>query len=194
MRQIGDRRLRWRRTPRFAEYVGAATWQQRTTLFAAFVGGLTCVYLVVHLLGLEFRVPGLDAPASTPAFVAAPRAQRHPLVVHVPVAVLAERPSARRTHERKQPVTRSRHATAPEAVAPSAAAPPSTEAPAPEPPPADAPAPPPQEPAAPVQPPPVVEAATAALAPVPSLPPLPELGVPSVELPPVPPVALPAFP
>jgi hypothetical protein len=197
MRQIGDRRLRWRRTSRFAEYVGAATWQQRATLSVAVAGGLACVYLVVHLLGLEIRVPGLDAPEGTPAFVASPPAHRQQLVVHVPAAVLGERPRAeRRAHGGTKSLTRSRRTAAPEVVETPAAAPPTSEAPAPAPPAADAPAPPPQAAAAPAQP-PSVDAATVTVAPDVALPPLPEIGLPTVELPPVPPVppvALPTLP
>lgn len=205
MRQIGDRRLRWRRAPRLAEYVGAATWQQRATLSVAVAGGLACVYLVMYLLGLEIRVPGLDPPASTPAFVAAPSAQRQPDVVHVPAAVLARRTSARRAPEPAKSVTPSRPVVAREAPTVPAAPPPATEAPVPAPapapvpvpvpPPADAPAPtpPPQETPAPVQP-PLVEPENVVVVPAPALPSLPELGVPNVELPPVPSVALPTLP
>jgi hypothetical protein len=198
MRQIGDRRLRWRRAPRFAEHVGAATWQQRATLSFALVGGLICVYLVVHLLGLEIRVPGLDAPARTPAFVAAPQAARQLPAVTVRVTVPTARPrAARPTRVRPATLTRSRRVPAPPPppvvqgpvsqptpAGPAPAAPPSTQAPAP----------PPQATPAAAAPPLVAPVVVEPAPSLPELPKLPELPVPSVPPLPALPVPLPTVP
>jgi hypothetical protein len=197
MRQIGDRRLRWRRVPRFAEYIGAATWQQRATLSGAIVGGLMCAYLVVHLLGLEIRVPGLDAPARTPAFVATPQASRHrqvTLTVHS--TVLAARPrTARPSRVRPTTVRRSRRAQAPPVVESPPAQPPAS-APA-APPTPKAPASPPQATPAAAEPPlaaPVIVEPAPSLPELPKLPELPELPLPSVPAAPALPVDLPVLP
>jgi hypothetical protein len=200
MRQIGDRRPRWRRAPRHvAEYVGAATWQQRATLSVAVVGGVTCAYLVAHLLGLEIRVPGLAAPARTPAFVSSRTPSRPQIALRSP----AERPAARHvaTPAGRRPihVTGSRRSAAPpagvEASAPPAPAP---QAPAPTLPPVQPPPAPPNSGAS-AEPP----LASAAIVPAPpplpavsppALPALPELPVPNLEQVPTLPVPLPTIP
>jgi hypothetical protein len=202
MRQTGDRRPRGRRAPRYvAEYVGAATWQQRATLSLAVVGGVACAYLVVHLLGLEIRVPGLAAPARTPAFVPGPAVSRPQIALRSPAERPATRPVAKQAPRRPLHVTRSRPSAARPAAgeasvptAPTSA----PEAPAPTPPPAQ-PRPAPPDTGASVEPPvaaaAIVPAATAlpTVSP-PALPALPELPVPSVEPVPTLPVPLPTIP
>ena len=201
MRQIGDRRLRWRRAHFVGEYLEAATWQQRATLCAAVVGGLTCAYLVVHLLGLEIRVPGLAAPDRTPAFVPAPRAARQPVALRSRSHAPAARPASKPARARVVRVARSRPLPAPQAGAEtSVAQAPEAEAPVSPPPPPPAPRPGPQPPPTGAGAEPALAAAVVPPAPPPpavsppALPPLPQVQVPSVEVPPVPSVPLPTVP
>jgi hypothetical protein len=200
MRRIGDRRLRRRRTPRHvAEYVGAATWQQRATLSVALAGGLTCAYLVVHLLGIEIRVPGLAAPARTPAFVSSPAPARPEIALPSPSERPVARAVARAPRRRPIHVIRARPAAAPPAAVEASAPPPPAAAPTPPP---VQPRPAPTDTGASAEPPPAV-AAIVPIAPPPppppvsppALSPLPELPlpVPSVE-PPALPVPLPTIP
>lgn len=195
MHGVGDRHLRWRREPRFvADYVGAATWQQKGTLVVALLGGATCAYLMIHVLGLDVRIPGLPpSPRIAAAAPAPPASPPHAARDAARARALEEHAKAPEPSHVGRPAATTRPPTFPRgAPAEGPARQPPVEAlPESAPPPDGAPAAPPPPPDAVA----IVAVAPSALVPTaPQLPPVPELPSAGTDLVSTLPVAVPTIP